>query len=145
MGEFMIYQKLLEARKENMDRLKSTLPGLKKFLEKGNYLGIVHKGYTLYGSRTTNFNNRAQQQKIIINEDGKLLKKAWQWKASVERDFQIIQKLENLGLKIPKQTLSKIWRNPTYCGISTNKLLDKPMEGNWPKIVSPEILLKYRN
>ncbi len=144
MGEFQIYQKLLEARKENMDRLKSTIPGLKRFVENGNYLGYAPKGFTLYGTRTVDFRYRAEKQRMVINEDGKLIKKAWDWKANGERDFIIVKKLEKLGLIIPKQTLSSIWRNPTYCGISTNKLLDKPIKGNWSAIISEKKFMKVQ-
>ena len=145
IGEFQVYQKLLDARKENIDRLKSTMPGLKRFVENGNYLGTIPRGYTLYGTRTSDFKYREQKQRIEINEEGKQLAKAWKWKASGERDYMIIDKLSKLGVDISKQTLSAIWRNPTYCGVSTNKLLEKPIKGNWKAIVSEKIFMKVQD
>lgn len=144
MGEFQINQKLLDARKENMDRLKSTIPGMKKFVENGNYLGNAPRGYKIYGPRTANYNNREPKQRMIINDEGKQMKKAWKWKVNGERDYIIIEKLARFGVIISKQTLSCIWRNPTYCGISTNKLLSKSIRGNWDRIVSEKDFIKVQ-
>ena len=74
-GEYQILQKLLRARKENMERLEHTLPGLKRFAEEGNYLGRAPLGYNLYGTKVRDFNLRATEQRMEINEDGILLKK----------------------------------------------------------------------
>ncbi len=40
--------------------------------------------------------------------------------------------------------MSRMWRNPTYCGGSTNKLLKKPIRGNWPLIVSESNFVKVQ-
>ncbi|GAB1857340.1 recombinase family protein [Flavobacteriaceae bacterium MHTCC 0001] len=135
-GEYQIWQKLLRARKENMERLEHTLPGLKRFVEEGNYLGRPPLGYNLYGTRVQDFSLRATEQRIEINEKGKLLKKAWKMKANGEKDYLIRENLKRHGLIISKQKMSAMWRNSTYCGISTNSFLDNPIRGNWPQIVS---------
>jgi len=144
IGKFEIWEKLLQAKKENITRLEFTLPGMKKFLEKGNYLGKPPIGYTLLGTRTNDFKNRREKQELVINEEGELLKKAWKWKLSGERDYIILNKLKNIGLIISKQKLSRIWKNPTYCSISTNKLLEKPVKGNWKSIISEIDFLKVQ-
>ena len=131
-----VYKKLLEAKKENLDRLEKTLPGMKALLIAGNWLGKVPRGYTLRGKKVTDYSKMQEYQEISINKDGELLKQAWQWKLMGERDYVIRQKLENLGLKIPKQSISSIWRNPFYCGVIVNALLDEPTNGNWKPIVS---------
>ncbi|WP_025740828.1 MULTISPECIES: recombinase family protein [Aquimarina] len=135
-GEYQILKKLLRARKENLERMEHTLPGMKTFLEDGNYLGRAPLGYTLKGTRVTEFSRRSERQQIEISEDGKLLKKAWLMKADGEQDHIIQQEMAKYGLNISKQKLSAMWRKATYCGISTNKLLDKPVKGNWKPIVS---------
>ena len=63
-------------------------------------------------------------QELKINDDGKLLKMAWDWKLQNIPDFQIRKKLSIRGLKITKQTISAMWRNPFYCGIQKNKFLE---------------------
>ena len=131
-----VYRKLLEAKKENLDRLEKTLPGMKLLLEAGNWLGKAPRGYTLRGKKVNDYSKMQEYQEITINKEGELLKQAWQWKLMGERDYVIKQKLENLGLKIPKQSISSIWRNPFYCGVIVNALLDEPKKGNWKPIVS---------
>jgi hypothetical protein len=78
-------------------------------------------------------------QELKINDDGKLLKMAWDWKLQNIPDFQIRKKLSIRGLKITKQTISAMWRNPFYCGIQKNKFLEGDIiEGNWNGLISKE-------
>ncbi|MFT3901651.1 MAG: recombinase zinc beta ribbon domain-containing protein [Niabella sp.] len=75
-----------------------------------------------------------------------MIKEAWQWKISgLYSDAQIIRKLAAYGLKISPQKLSKIWRNPFYCGININKLLGVPMKGNWEPLVSESDVIKVQS
>ena len=133
-----IWEKLIQAKKENVERLERTLPGMIKLLKSGNWLGKAPKGYTMRGKKVTDFTRIQEKQEIFINDDGKLLKKAWKWKVAGERDFVILQKLEKQGLTLRKQWLSQMWRNPFYCGISNNELLEKSVKGNWEAMVSIE-------
>ena len=136
-GKLLIYQELLKARQENIDRLKHTLPGMVRHIRDGKWLGNAPKGYDHFGPKVKDMRFYASEQAIKLNDDGRLLQKAWQWKVQGERDYIIIKKLEDLGLKISKQTLSDIWRNPFYCGISTHKMLDGEVtKGQWEKMVS---------
>ena len=136
-GRMQIYQGLLDARQENIDRLKVTLPGMIRHIQEGKWLGNAPKGYDHFGPKVKNMKFYSPEQIIKLNEEGLLLKKAWQWKIQGERDYIILKKLEDLGLKISKQTLSDIWRNPFYCGISTHKMLDGTVvKGQWEKMVS---------
>ena len=136
-GKLLIYQELLKARQENIDRLKHTLPGMVRHIKDGKWLGNAPKGYDHFGPKVKDMRFYASEQSIKLNDDGRLLQKAWQWKVQGERDYIIIKKLEDLGLKISKQTLSDIWRNPFYCGISTHKMLDGEVtKGQWEKMVS---------
>ena len=136
-GKLLIYQELLKARQENIDRLKHTLPGMVRHIKEGKWLGNAPKGYAHFGPKVKDMKYYLPEQTIKLNEEGYLLKKAWQWKIQGERDYIILKKLEELGLKISKQTLSDIWRNPFYCGISTHKMLDGTVvKGQWEKMIS---------
>ncbi|WP_415060953.1 recombinase family protein [Flavobacterium sp.] len=140
-----IFKKLLEARKENLDRLKLTLPGMKSFLEKGNWLGKAPIGYIIKGKKVTDFSRMQGIQEIVLTDEGKHIKKAWQWKLAGERDFIIRQKLEALGVNISKQKISQMWQKPFYCGVSVNNLLDQPVKGKWQAMISEEDFLKIQN
>ena len=136
-GKFYIMEQLLKALKENMDRLSVTIPGMKIFVQNGNWLGKAPLGYETYGHRVSNESRLSSKQKIVISEQGKLLKKAWLMKLNGEPDFKIRENLELLGLVISKQKMSAMWRNPFYCGVSTHKFLEgTPIKGNWKPIVS---------
>jgi site-specific DNA recombinase len=139
---YEIYDKLLKAQVENQERLERTMPGMKKFLEAGNWLGKAPLGYTMKGTRVTDYALKNYKQEIFINDKGELLKKAWKWKIEGERDVYIRQRLKEMGLIITKQKLSDIWRKPFYAGINTNSLLDSPVKGNWEPMVSEEDFLR---
>ncbi|WP_428831837.1 recombinase family protein [Flavobacterium yafengii] len=136
-----IYSKLLDARRENMDRLEKTIPGMKSLLRAGNWLGKAPRGYTMRGKKVADYTLLQETQSITINEEGELLKKAWKWKLMGERDYVIRQRLELLNLKILKQGLSSMWHNPFYCGILVNSLIEAPVKGNWEGLVSQEDFL----
>ncbi|WP_370640622.1 recombinase family protein [Flavobacterium sp. SM15] len=136
-----IYNKLLDARRENMDRLEKTLPGMRTLLRAGNWLGKAPRGYTMRGKKVTDYTLIQESQEITINEEGEILKQAWKWKLMGERDYVIKQKLELQGVVITKQALSAMWRNPFYCGILVNSLIEEPVNGNWKGMVSEEDFL----
>ena len=140
-----IYSKLLDARRENMDRLEKTIPGMKALLRSGNWLGKAPRGYTMRGKKVSDYALIQETQSISINQEGEILRKAWKWKLAGQRDYIIRQKLEKLNLKITKQALSSMWRNPFYCGILVNSLLEEPVKGNWSGLVSQEDFLKVDN
>ncbi len=133
---YEIYDKLLKAQVENQERLERTLPGMKKFLLAGNWLGKAPIGYTMRGTRVVDFTLKHHKQEIFINEKGKLIKLAWKWKIEGERDVQIRQKLSELGVVLAKHQLSEMWRKPFYAGIIVNSLLEHPVQGNWETMVS---------
>lgn len=144
-GKAAIYESLFHAYKENLERKEIIIPSMKAYLEKGNRLGNCPQGYDHYGPRVRNEKHFSRHQKIVVNKDGELLKEAWQWKASgFYSDAQIITKLAARGLKILPQKLSKIWRNPFYCGVSVNRLLGEPVKGNWEPLVSEKDFIKVQ-
>lgn len=138
-GEFEIIESLQYARKENIERLEVTIPGMIAFLKNGNWLGKAPRGYNHYGKRVKKSDFHNGVQRLEINNEGKLLIKAWKWKLNGMADYQIRYKLAKHGLVIKKQSLSAMWRNAFYCGINTNSLLKgEVVIGNWKPLVSWE-------
>ena len=136
-GKNLIIERLVAAERENLERLEVTVPGMKTHLRKGNYLGKAPFGYDHFGPKVKDISRLSSVQKLVINSDGKLLQQAWKWKIQGMRDFEIIKKLNLLGLKIDKRKLSPIWRNPFYCGVSVNRMLEgDAVKGNWEPMVS---------
>jgi site-specific DNA recombinase len=67
---YEIYDKLLKAQVENQERLQRTLPGMKKFLMSGNWLGKAPRGYTMRGTRVVDYALKNYKQEVFINEEG---------------------------------------------------------------------------
>ena len=136
-GKNLILERLVAAERENLERLEFTIPGMKTHLRKGNYLGKAPFGYDHHGPKVKDIERISREQKIVINKEGKLLQQAWKWKIGGMRDFTIIKKLGMMGLKIDKRKLSPIWRNPFYCAVSVNRMLEgDAVKGNWEPMVS---------
>ncbi len=145
-GKLSIYSKLIEAKKENQQRLKHTIPGMRKFVQAGHYLGKVPIGYDHYGPRVVDPSKRRISQEIKINETGFKLKKAWDWKLQGLDDMEIKKKLEAIGVRMTKQNISSMWRRAFYCGIQTNALLDrKPIRGKWEPLVTEDVFWRVQN
>ncbi|UCJ10304.1 recombinase family protein [Chitinophaga pendula] len=141
-----IIDSLSHARKENLERLEIIVPFMQAHLRNGKRFGTCPVGYDHYGPRVQNEKFIAKHQRIEINKDGELLKEAWAWKMSQRfSDAQILGKLEARGLKLTPQKLSKIWRNPFYCGININKMIDEPVQGNWPALISQADFMKVQH
>ncbi len=139
-GMIDVLEKLVDAKKDNQTRLKHTIPGMKKFVKSGHYLGKVPIGYDHFGPRVVDPAKRGIEQKIVINKDGLKLKKAWEWKLQGLDDVEIIKRLDAMGVNITKQNISNMWRRPFYCGIQKNALLEgNPIIGKWEPLVSEEV------
>ena len=144
-GKAAVYESLFHAFKENLERKEIIIPNMQAYIKKGYRFGHSPLGYDHFGPRVRNDKFYSREQKLVINKDGRLLKEAWNWKLSGQlSDAQILRKLEVNGLKISKQKLSKIWRNPFYCGILINSLSDEPITGRWPKLISQQHFMKIQ-
>ena len=144
-GKASIYESLFHAYKENLERKEIIIPFMQAHLREGKRFGLCPVGYDHYGPRVRNDKFLSLHQKIEVNKDGELLREAWQWKLSGRySDVQILAKLRARGLDLLPQKISKIWRNPFYCGILIHGLIDEPVPGNWPAIVSMGDFIKVQ-
>ena len=137
-GCLEILDLLKKAKEDNLDRLEITIPGMQKALRNGKKLGSTPRGYDHYGPKVKKYEFVRPVQQILLNEEGKILRQAWILKKTGTPDNLIIQHLKTLGMIISKQTLSSMWRNPFYCGILVNSMINEPVMGNWEPIVSME-------
>lgn len=147
-GYQTILDKLLKSREENLIRKEIILPGMVNFLSKGNRFGRVGFGYDHYGPRVKDPQFLAPTQRLVINEQGKLLRDAFQYKLTGNySDVSIINIMSKRGLKITKQRISAVWRNPFYCGILISSLLKdgEPVIGNWEPLISQSDFWKLQD
>ena len=75
---------------------------------------------------------------------GKKLKQIFEWKAKEGISHEEIKsRLEQQGIKIATQRISDILKNPFYCGVLANRILEgQIVEGNHEKLVSKELFLR---
>lgn len=82
---------------------------------------------------------------MVITEEGKLLKKAFEWKAQgTMTNVEIIEKLAVRGLRITRKNFRVFISNPFYAGFVTflkaNNLLDKSVNSGVRKVSRNEQL-----
>ncbi len=85
------------------------------------------------------------EQVIRPNKQGKLIRLAFQLKAEQGlSNTDIIQRLKAQGLTLYNQTLTKIFRNPFYCGLITHGLLEEGevVEGRHEPLISRDTFLR---
>jgi len=129
---------LIFSRWDNEQRKQNAVAGMKTKFNKGEWVVKPPFGYDII--RINNV------RKIVVNEQGKLLKKAFEWKARGMDNQKILTKLNVLGLTLYKQKLTKILANPFYCGLMRHGMLDgKVIEGNHEKLISKELFLKVND
>lgn len=120
---------------DNDLRRQKTIDGMREKLLRGEWIGHTPKGYA--------FVKGAQQQTIIITEQGELIRQAFEWRANGMTYDQIVAKLASYGMKMPKQTLTDTFRNPFYCGyLSHNLLKGELVEGKHPALISEELFFR---
>ena len=144
-GKLEIYSGLIRASQDNIDRLKVTVPGMIKMLEAGHWLGCPPPGYLHFGPRVNEEYRFAHTQRIEKGPEAVFIRRAWEMKLEGHEDYIILRDLARMGFHISKQKLNKMWRNPFYCGVSTNKLLDgRIVKGSWEKMVSEKEFFKVQ-
>jgi site-specific DNA recombinase len=120
---------------DNDLRRQKTIDGMREKLLRGEWIGNAPTGYSFVKGAIT--------QTIIINEKGELIKQAFVWRAKGMTYEQIISKLKPLGINIPKQTLTEIFRNPFYCGFMSHSLLNgEVMKGKHPALIDEDLFLR---
>lgn len=132
---------------DNDLRREKCKAGMKEMLLNGYWCTKAPLGYTQVTRRKRENLDLDVRQRITVNETGKLIRKAFYWKAEDKlSNTEIISKLKNLGLTISKQKMPEILANPFYCGIMSHNLLNgEVIEGKHEKLVSKEIFLQANN
>ena len=123
---------------DNQLRREKCMSGVKEALLRGEWCHRPPFGYDTV--------KRNGERLLVVNESGKLLRKAFLWKAEGFTTEEIKLRLDKLGLKLWHQKLSYIFRNPFYCGVLAHRALDgEPIEGTHEKLISKEVFLKVND
>lgn len=124
---------------DNQLRRDKCMTGMKEKLMQGYWPFIPPTGYD-----NLNQGKTADQHKLVINKQGQLLKKAFEWKANKDWSLvKISEKLEAQGLSIAPKRLTDYFRNPFYCGFVVSKMIPGEMiDGKHPPLVSKNTFLQ---
>ncbi len=126
---------LIFAKWDNVQRQQVTSAGMKSKYSKGEWLSNPPQGYDIVRSNG--------ERKIMLNEQGKKMKKAWDWKLKGMKNEDIAEKLTQMGVKMYKQQIYKVFKNPFYCGLIAHGMLNgKVVEGKQEKMVSQDVFFK---
>ncbi|EDP97315.1 recombinase family protein [Kordia algicida OT-1] len=139
-GTFFQNLNLLFSKYDNDQRKEKTITGMKQRLLQGFYIGNAPIGFK--NARDT------QNRPILIHSDkAKFIRKAFQWKANESlSNVEIIRRLKNYGVNLSPPRLTDMFRNPVYCGLIANSLLEgKVVKGNHKPIVSKKLFLQVNN
>jgi DNA invertase Pin-like site-specific DNA recombinase len=141
-GEFQRNIMLLFGHLDNQMRIDKTVNGMRELVEKGFTPYSIPRGYV-----NLNKGSKAVNQQIVLNDEGKLLRKAFHWKAEQQmRNCEIVERLAELGLKIDERCLSETFANPYYCGVIVSKLTPNRVHaGRHEAMVSKDLFLKVNN
>jgi DNA invertase Pin-like site-specific DNA recombinase len=115
---------LLFAQMDNEERTQKIIDGQRNKLRKGEWIGTPTIGYIKNYSTGKKEHDHDKPQ-CFIGPIGKLIKQAFLWKYNENLTNEaIIQRLIPMGLTLSPPQLSRIFRNPFYCGYITHSLLD---------------------
>jgi site-specific DNA recombinase len=129
----------LLSRFDNEMRRDKTKTGMIELLRKGYWLWTPPRGYI-----NAKKHHRAIDWEIVLNSEGELLRKAFQWRVNnTYSSAEIVRKLNHLGMEINERRLHEIFKNPFYCGVLITKMLPGEITlGKHESIVSQEDFIK---
>lgn len=94
-GVLMQEVQLIFAKWDNVQRQQVTYAGMKSKYEKGIWLSNPPQGYDIV--------RKSGVRMIVLNEEGRKIKKAWDWKVRGMKNEDIATKLTKLGVPMYKQ------------------------------------------
>ena len=126
---------------DNDLRRQKCVDGMREKLRRGEWMGNCPIGYSYDRS------GNSKEQKIIINENGALMKKAFLWRANDNvSHVAIAERLSEKGLKINHKHLTELFRNPFYCGyLSHNILNGEIVRGKHEPLITEEVFFQVNN
>ncbi|HRH65178.1 MAG TPA: recombinase family protein [Bacteroidia bacterium] len=134
---------LMFAEMENEQRRDRIIEGQMKKLRKGEWIGKPTIGY-IKAYATGKKDNDHDKPQCFIGPQGRLIQQAFMWKYNENLTHEaIIQRLIPMGLTLTPPLLSRIFRNPFYCGYITHSLLDdgEIIIGKHEPLISEEVFL----
>ncbi len=140
-GSFQQKILFLFGQMDNELRRDKVVTGMKEHLLNGYWVWRIPFGYKDLSK------GKANQRTLVVNEQGKILKSAFELKVYRQlSNAEIARHLSRMGLKINEKRLNEIFLNPFYCGLLTSKMIPgQVIEGRHEPLVSKELFLEVHN
>mgnify|MGYP002349980696 FL=1 len=140
-GSFQQKILFLFGQMDNELRRDKVITGMKEHLLNGYWVWRIPFGYKDLNK------GKANQRNLVVNEQGKLLKSAFELKVYKKfSNAEISRHLFRKGLNINEKRLNEIFLNPFYCGLLTSKMIPgQVIEGRHEPLVSKELFLAVHN
>jgi site-specific DNA recombinase len=140
-GSFQQKILFLFGQMDNELRRDKVVTGMRELLMKGYWVWAPPRGYKDLNK------GKATERRLVVNEEGKILKKAYEWKAYHQLPtVEISRRLKRLGVDISEKRLVNLFLNPFYCGLITSKMLPgQVIEGRHEPLISKELFLAVHN
>ncbi|MCT1531394.1 recombinase family protein [Sphingobacterium daejeonense] len=121
---------------DNQLRKQKCMAGIKEMLLKGDWPTKPPVGFDIIRENG--------KRKIVVNSKGRLIQQAFHWKANENLTAECIrERLAQKGFKIGRQQMSRVLRNPFYCGLMVHTMLEgKVVEGNHEQLISRDVFLR---
>ena len=130
-GQLMENMLFLFNKFENQMRQAKTYGGTIASLQRGDYGLQVPLGYTRH--------KEGKKLVMEINEQGRILRNAWLWRAQGIGEVEICDRLNSMGLKLKYKQLNKILKKPIYCGFIEHKDIEGGrVKGNFEPLIDEE-------
>lgn len=142
-GSFQQKILFLFGQMDNELRRDKVVTGMKERIMAGYWVWGKPMGY----DDLNNSNGNASERKLVVNKVGKLLKKAFEWKAYHDlSNVEIARRLNKLGVKISDKRLNDLFLNPFYCGLIVSKMIPgQVIKGKHEPLISRELFLMVHN
>ncbi len=136
-GMFFQNLNLLFSKYDNDQRRDKTIMGMRQRLLNGYWMGKAPLGYV-------NKRDKNNTPIIVQDENASTIRNIFLWKVNEGlTNTQIVERLKIHGIKMFRQHITKIFKNPVYCGLIAHNLLEgEIIEGKHKPIVSQEMFLK---
>ena len=135
-GSFQQNIQFIFSEYDNQLRREKTIGGMREMLLRGDWCCMAPLGYDIV--------KREGKRMLVINPKGKLIRKAFYWKAKEKITSEEVRKrLGTVGLKMSARKISWIFRNPFYCGLMSHNLLGgQVVKGNHERLISEDLFLE---
>ncbi len=125
------------AQLDNDIRSERTIMGMKQAVKEGRWIWQAPFGYT--------FKFDAQKSYIIPSKDSRIVKKIFKDFINGKKQYEISQDLLKSGIKIYKQKINNILKNPIYIGKIKTKFFNEQVNGIHEHLIDEVIFYKAQN